>query len=1093
MKRIAFYKILALVVLLSSPVFADGTKILEPLSKESRLIDKNDPRVVQNGFVSKPSRRNILNLERDHPWSLPKQSATAAAVDTIRILGLRFDFVNESSDDPLTTGRGRFDLRDTLAFQQEFGHMIDPSPHDKKYFEKQFEALRNYYFFVSDGRIELVWDVYPAADSACYHLSKTMGYYGSQNPYLGLTEYFIDCFQLVDTIEPGLKFADYDSYFLFHAGSDRQNDIGFPETPSDFYTGYIFLIDSALYLDNDGNDSTAVTDALIMPETASQDNRATALNAVMAHEFGHQLGLIDLYRTDNFFTMIGDFGLMDNNGFGTGVDFGFDVGRAFGTSPIYPTAWSRAFLGFDDPVIFRQGTSIELAAAEMAASGARIGKLPISEYEYFLIENRQEDIDGKTTVILADSTTSVILGPSDLDRNLTGEYDFLLPGSGILIWKVDEIVAFLDYNQNEYINFFDNQLQLDPDRPFVKLMEADGLVNFGGIYYSGYGTAEDMYYAGNNTSFTPNTNPPAEGYGLTNSHIYVTNISESGTTMTFDLERDFVSDGFPQRAGVPVYNLSPVAADLDKDGETELLVASGKNLIVVGEDSTDITPAYGPPFLDTSYILNIANYYLFSDPLLASPPVQNFGGSNPVYTVPIFARVSDYITAGPAVGDFGLNADTLSIAIAAGRWLYVYSLLYADLNGMAELKFDSVNAGTNRSIVWMSFGDSLTLAVVDTAQSYVRLLRVPETGLITMPASPIIDEPKFFGASNIDYKYVMLAGDSSTVRLYLISGATDSISYDLDGKYTLGPVAADLDRDGLPEVITAAHNGDIKIVTIDTAADMIEPYNSISLGDSLFVNPIVSDLDGDGYPDIILGGRNKIVALDRHLVSLMNFPLEIDRAFPNSYVIASPVVGDINDDGIKDIVVSTSGGRCYAFSSRYSLDGALQFGFPLASGTLEMGSPVLFPKENGGGLGFLGIDGWFYSYDVSYDSALTDWPMAGGSAALDYYLPDNRLKPVATYTDKLPEDKFFCYPNPSYDGRTTIRFFVGNDADVKLNIYDMSGKKVSDEYNLAGRAGSYEEMMWDGSSLPSGVYRCVIEADFSGETLTSFKDIAIIK
>jgi len=37
----------------------------------------------------------------------------------------------------------------------------------------------------------------------------------------------------------------------------------------------------------------------MMPRDGGQDNRATALNAVMAHEFGHQLGLIDLLHTEN--------------------------------------------------------------------------------------------------------------------------------------------------------------------------------------------------------------------------------------------------------------------------------------------------------------------------------------------------------------------------------------------------------------------------------------------------------------------------------------------------------------------------------------------------------------------------------------------------------------------------------------------------------------------------------------------------------------------------------------------------------------------------------------------------------------------------
>jgi len=1070
---------------LSTSVLADGGKILTPLSIEKKAVDPDDRRVVLNGFHSGVSPRNILNLERENPWSLPKRSASAAVVDTIRLLGMRFDFLYESTDDPLTTGRGKFDLRDTLAFQEEYGHMIDPSPHDKRYFEKHFQALRNYYFFVSDGTIELVWDVYPQDDTAAYHLDKSMGYYGSQNPYIGLTEYFIDCIQLVDTVETDLRFGDYDSYFLFHAGSDRQNDIGFPETPSDFFTGYIFFIDTALYVDKEGGDSTAIVDALIMPESASQDNRATAINAVMAHEFGHQLGLIDLYRTDNFFTMMGDFALMDNNGFGTGIDFGFEVGRAFGTSPLYPMAWSRAYLGFDEPVVYRQGTSIELVAAEMAATGTRIAKIPISEYEYYLIENRQEDVDGKTTVILADSATSVIMGPSDLERNLTGEYDFLMPGSGMLIWKVDEIVAFMDYNGNGLNNFIDNQLQNDADRLFVKLMEADGLVNFGGIYYSGFGAQEDMYYEGNNTSFTPNTNPPAEGYGGVNSHVYVTNISESAPTMTFDLERDFISDGFPQRAGIPFFSLSPIAADVDGDGSTEIIIASGRNLVAVNEDSTDITPSFGPPFIDSV----ISPFY---DPSRTINNDYNFS----FYTVPIFARTEELITAGPVVGDFDSenDADSLYIAVASGAWVHVYRLDDDNLDGMAESLFDSVAIQNRPPIVWMAFGDRLIVAAVDTIDSDIRLYEIPDYGTFGIPASPNIEEPELFGVCRVGDGFAIIGGDSSGTRLYYVADAATDYVFDPDGDYTYGPVSADLDRDGLPEVVMADSEGDVMVVTVDTATGGMTTYNSLNLFDSLYVNPIISDLDQDGYADIVLGARNKIYALDRNMVNLSNFPLTIDRAFPNDVVDAPPVVGDIDSDGIKDIVVTTSGGRCYAFSCDYGFGESLLFDFPIAAGGFGIGSPVLFDKANGGGLGLLGVDGWFYSYDVGYDSSLTDWPMSGGGPSQSYNLPDSLLKPVKTYSDNLPEDQFYSYPNPTYDGRTTIRFLVGDDADVTLTIYDMSGKKVSGEYKLSEPAGTYGEMPWDGSSLPSGVYRCVIEADFiGGGSSTSFTDIAIIK
>ena len=67
---------------------------------------------------------------------------------------------------------------------------------------------------------------------------------------------------------------------------------------------------------------------------------------------------------------------MDNNGFGTGIDVGFVVGRIFGAIPIYPTAWSRAFLGFEAVTDYRMATDIRLVAAEVVSDGVQIARVP---------------------------------------------------------------------------------------------------------------------------------------------------------------------------------------------------------------------------------------------------------------------------------------------------------------------------------------------------------------------------------------------------------------------------------------------------------------------------------------------------------------------------------------------------------------------------------------------------------------------------------------------------------------------------------------------------------------------------------------------
>ncbi|MCX6826354.1 MAG: T9SS type A sorting domain-containing protein, partial [candidate division Zixibacteria bacterium] len=108
-----------------------------------------------------------------------------------------------------------------------------------------------------------------------------------------------------------------------------------------------------------------------------------------------------------------------------------------------------------------------------------------------------------------------------------------------------------------------------------------------------------------------------------------------------------------------------------------------------------------------------------------------------------------------------------------------------------------------------------------------------------------------------------------------------------------------------------------------------------------------------------------------------------------------------------------------------------------------------------------------------------------------FYLPVGRLGHPAVYADKLPVDKFFCYPNPTLSGRTTIRCFLGANANVTLTMYDLSGKRV-DEIKMYGQQGTIEKE-WNGSRLPTGVYRCYIKADFGGEIRSAFIDIAIVK
>jgi hypothetical protein len=73
-----------------------------------------------------------------------------------------------------------------------------------------------------------------------------------------------------------------------------------------------------------------------------------------------------------------------------------------------------------------------------------------------------------------------------------------------------------------------------------------------------------------------------------------------------------------------------------------------------------------------------------------------------------------------------------------------------------------------------------------------------------------------------------------------------------------------------------------------------------------------------------------------------------------------------------------------------------------------------------------------------------------------------------------------CYPNPLNEN-TIISFFVKEESDISLKIYDLQGKEVKTLLNRFMQSGSYS-YIWDGTSnngesLSSGMYIYRLKSD----------------
>lgn len=1048
-------------------------KLLTIKEKIYPQAEKTYTSPVTAQFQSSVSQKNLLGLKRQTPYSLPEASSLSTQPVTIKILAARVAFQKEVPDDPTTSGDGTFDFRDTTQFKAEEGHLIDPAPHGKAYFESHLEALKNYWETVSKGKLILEYDVLPTGETEVFQLPQPMDYYGQNPPDSGLSEFFRDTWELVDSLNPLLKFGFYQAFVIFHAGSDQQSNLSFSATPTphDLFTGFIIMGEPVLV---DGG-LVQIEEGLIIPETVSQDTRIGALNAILAHEFGHQLGLVDLYNTRNFFTQVGDFSLMDNNGADVGVDLGFR-GPAFGTLPVYPEAWSRAYLGFDLPVEIQNQQDALVKAAGLLSDSLQIVKIPINSQEYFLLENRYPDLDKDgSTNLKADPVTGVILGPGKLLAGipvLTREYDALLPGSGMLIWHVDEGVAYLASANTkcEDNNFLCNTLQWDKDRRFITLVEADGIIDFGGNYFAGFGSQVDMYYRENNSAFTPTTYPSSRSNTGANTHIKITGIGRRDTVMQCDIAVDLYQAGWPQRFKPDTNTSSLVAFDVDGDTVPELFLSSGNRIYAWKKDGSKL----------------ISNADLDSLMLFDGEKALTFPAA-------IFAETDAPIVGAPAVADLdGDGGEEVAAGTESGN-VYVWKTVDQNADGRADLfpgfPISLFSPLAHHPVLGNFVRSTDTLEILAALQNG----RVYFISPSTLKFERLNSEPSFGVAlSSQDRRYYILRKYTNDVALSreIADSAGWTVNLPLDDYFA--PVSGDLNRDGAEDVVVIGRTGYVS--AYDSLGNLLTGF-PVNLGEAISSKPVLGDIDGDGYLEILFGGDNKVWAFNYNGTVATDFPITVSRSVPVGPIATAPILVDINADGKTDVLIGSPGREILAYSGFAGKPS----GFPLstAAGVLTAGTVVNFDRtgtDSERELAFPASDGFVYVWNINGDftNSKEFWVMENYDSRHSNYFPSSQLPPPPVAgVDLLPSGRFFSYPNPAAS-QAVVRYYLNYDAEVELRFFDLSGNLIQ-THQTKGFASTDNEFNWNCSGLASGVYVCRIQARSQGRSQTEFCKIAVVK
>ncbi|MCW8817188.1 MAG: hypothetical protein OQK52_04840, partial [Ignavibacteriaceae bacterium] len=414
---------------------------------------------------------------------------------------------------------------------------------------------------VSKGKLEIEYTVLPDT----FSLSDRMRNYSpapGSNDFTPLGNFSVETWTKADQLNPGFNFSDYDVFLIFHAGVGR--DVSLPgsignerDLPSVYLSRNAFkeIFGESYEGIPVSNGSFNITNSMIIPETESREVETISgsflieitVNGLICASIGSHLGLPDLFDTETGLSAIGRFGLMDGQGI-----FAYN-----GCYPPEPCPWSKIRLGWDEPVtVDIQNASINLVTNLAATmSDTVILKVPINSSEYYLIENRNRDAnkDGsivtyvqdnvtRTKAFLNDTTGYQSFNVDSLSGVITDvdEFDWAVPGNGIVIWHIDENVI------NEKIS--ENKVNTDKTRRGVDVEEADGVQDIGEIFYTifgdqviGEGTYADFWYASNpaelyKNRFAKDTRPSTLTNSGANSLITIKDFSNISNRMSFKVE-----------------------------------------------------------------------------------------------------------------------------------------------------------------------------------------------------------------------------------------------------------------------------------------------------------------------------------------------------------------------------------------------------------------------------------------------------------------------------------------------------------------------------------------------------------------------------
>lgn len=966
--------------------------------------------------------------------------------DSLKILAVMVEFQEDRYD--ATVGNGKFGS----VFTQDYGDtIIDPLPHDAQYFEDHLLFAKNYYKKVSKGKVNLSYRVLPDVITVSKYMRDYVPEYNSND--FTPTGYFAkEVWELADKKFTNVDFSEYDLFIIFHAGVSAGIDLGYFTIDRNLPSVYLGFSTLKKIFGNTfsgipvNNGSAFVKNSIIMAETESRETEDISgtvyvdqfsINGFLVNNIASYLGIPDLFNTSTGRSVIGRFGLMDSQG----------LNANYGMFPPEPSPWEKIYMGWETPVVLsnldqRVNISERLTAG---LTDTTLIKIPINSSEYFLIENRSQDAlkdfvkitykqSGKihTKTIQPDTSGYYYIVPDSIDGGVVidvDEFDAAVPGNGIVIWHIDENII----NQNIAENKINTGIVKG-----VRIIEADGIVDIGEFYetvfgtFIGEGSIEDLWYKGNKAKLYKNRFAD---------DTKPNSKANTGAVSLLTLEN------FSEAANKMSFDV--------KWGNNNLKLIS-KTALNIGKENRFLSTQTNN---GNSQLFIIENSNLF---------IYNLNGQ-------LIKKLNGFSDIRPTV--FTYNGNEYIIGAT-------YNILNIYIKNSIQEKIHSVGFKGLVNVVSVDYKTSIPNLIINIAGSEsithsISIEQVENIGSVDVNSFVVHKNQKLLIGLACGQSYINILNENSFTDIY--NGAKE---IQLTAKAKKSVVAKK--SNGIFNTIILLENNSFAVYE---NGNIISQF-AVSDG-SAIQNFAVADILNSGKNYIVFASGKNIEAYDFNGVSVENFPFTL---YSNENFTGTPLIADLDNDGDIEIIASTDLGNIYAIDA---LKAQIVTPFPIAFGSKLGAAPLLIQNIGDSNqsykplLSLLTDNNELYVWQIGSAAGKGLWVSELGNS----YNSSFAEAPVnaAAETEFFPENKAYNWPNPVYDGETNIRYFVSENSNVNIKIFDLAGDFV-DELNGRASGGFDNEIKWNTASVQSGVYYARINViSDSGKSAEKIIKIAVIK